>query len=146
MRRRTSKQEHGSSALGKVYADGQVIVREGDIGDTMFVVQEGRVEVTHFTSDGEQRLAVLEVGDFFGEMAVFDQDARSATVRAYGDARVLTVDRKTLLRRIQEDPLMAVHLLRTMCHRIRELNAALGRVRAPVTLSIEAEHLERTLR
>lgn len=138
--------ESKSNALGKVYADGEVIVREGDLGDTMYVIQEGRVEVTSFASDGERQLAILEAGDFFGEMAVFEQEVRSATVRAFGDARILTVDRKALMRRIQEDPLMAVHLLRTMSHRIRELNAALGRVRAPVTLSVDAAELEETLK
>lgn len=119
----------GSSALGKLYGDGQAIVREGDVGDCMYVIQEGRVEVVKEGRDGERRLAVLETGDFFGEMAVFEKEIRSATVRALGDVRVLTVDKKTLLRRIREDPLMAVHILQGMSHRIRELDDELSRVR-----------------
>ena len=113
----------GKGALGKVYADGTDIVRQGDEGDCMYVVQTGRVEVVQSTDIGEQHLAFLETGDFFGEMAVFEKETRSATVRAAGDARVLKVDKKTLLRRIREDPLLAVNLLQTMSHRIRELNA-----------------------
>ena len=116
----------GKGALGKLYADGEDIVRQGDLGDCMFVVQSGRVEVLQATSAGEQHLAFLETGDFFGEMAVFEKEKRSATVRASGEARVLKVDKKTLLRRIKEDPLLAVNLLQTMSHRIRDLNAGMA--------------------
>ena len=56
-------------------------------------------------------------------MAVFEKEVRSATVRAHGEARVLKIDKRTLLRRIREDPLLAVNLLKTMSHRIRELNS-----------------------
>ena len=116
----------GKGALGKIYADGEDIVRQGDVGDCMFVVQSGRVEVIQATDSGEQHLAFLETGDFFGEMAVFEKETRSATVRASGEARALKVDKKTLLRRIKEDPLLAVNLLQTMSHRIRDLNAGMA--------------------
>ncbi len=114
-------------ALGKLYRDGEDIVRQGNTGDSMYVVQAGRVEVVQRSvSGGEQHLAFLEAGDFFGEMAVFEKEVRSATVRASGEARVLKIDKKMLLRRIREDPLLAVNLLRTMSHRIRELNAEIS--------------------
>lgn len=116
----------GKGALGKIYADGEDIVRQGDVGDCMYVVQSGRVEVIQATDSGEQHLAFLETGDFFGEMAVFEKETRSATVRASGEARALKVDKKTLLRRIKEDPLLAVNLLQTMSHRIRDLNAGMA--------------------
>ena len=110
-------------ALGKQYRDGETIIRQGDMGDCMYVVQSGRVEVVQSSEHGEQHLAFLESGDFFGEMSVFEKEVRSATVQSAGEARVLKVDKKTLLRRIREDPLLAVNLLQTMSHRIRDLNA-----------------------
>jgi len=117
-----------TGALGKVYQDGQAIVLQGNTGESMYVVQSGQVEVVQSTlAGGEQHLAFLEAGDFFGEMSVFEKEVRSATVRAVGEARVLKVDKKTLLRRIREDPLLAVNLLKTMSHRIRSLNAELAR-------------------
>jgi len=116
----------GQGALGTLYRDGDAIVRQGELGDCMYVVQSGEVEVVQTTSGGEQRLAVLGTGDFFGEMAVFEKEVRSATVRAHGEARALKVDKRTLLRRIKEDPLLAVNLLQTLSHRIRELNAQLA--------------------
>ena len=60
-------------------------------------------------------------GQFFGEMALFDRDVRSATVRAYGRARVLTVDKRNFMRRVHEDPSLAFRLVETMSNRIRFL-------------------------
>ncbi|MCG6891962.1 MAG: cyclic nucleotide-binding domain-containing protein, partial [Desulfobacteraceae bacterium] len=91
-----------TGALGTRYADGEFIIRQDEIGDSMYVVQAGRVEVIqHSVGGGEQHLAFLETGDFFGEMAVFEKEVRSASVRAVGEARVLRVDKKMLLRRIR---------------------------------------------
>ena len=115
--------------LGAVYHDGEEIIRQGDLGDCMYVVQSGRVEVLQSGEYGDQHLAFLNAGDFFGEMAVFEREQRSATVRSAGESRVLKVDKKTLLRRIGEDPLLAVNLLQTMSHRIRDLNDEIARHR-----------------
>ena len=120
-----------SGALGKIYRDGEEIIRQGNTGESMYVVQSGKVEVVLNTADGgEKHLAYLEAGNFFGEMSVFEKEVRSATVRAVGEARVLKIDKKTLLRRIREDPLLAVNLLKTMSHRIRSLNTELARHRS----------------
>ena len=116
-----------SSALGKVYDSGQIIVRQGDTGDCMYVIQQGKVEVVREDVSGEIRLAVLEEGDLFGEMAVFEKEVRSATVRALGEARILTIDKKTFLRRVQEDPSLAFNILRRMSQRIRNLNDRLAK-------------------
>jgi CRP-like cAMP-binding protein len=119
-----------SGALGKLYRDGEEIIRQGKSGESMYVVQSGRVEVVLNSEDGSERhLAYLDAGNFFGEMSVFEREVRSATVRADGEARVLKIDKKTLMRRIREDPLLAVNLLKTMSHRIRVLNAELARHR-----------------
>lgn len=108
--------------LGKVFVDGEVIVAEGDMGDCMFVVQAGSVEVVRTFDGVEQRIGMLHGGDFFGEMALFDKTVRSATVRAAGEARVLTIDKRTLLKRISENPLLAVNLLRSMSAKLRAAN------------------------
>ena len=108
-------------ALGKVYQDGDVIIRQGDVGDCMYVIQEGQVEVVHESQGREIQLQVHGPGAFFGEMAIFDKDVRSATVRALGEAKVLTVDKKNLMRRVHEDPSLAFKLVETMSQRIREL-------------------------
>ena len=118
-----------SGALGKVYKDGEVIICEGEDGHCMFVIQEGEVEVIiDGDEDQEIRLGVRGEGEFFGEMAIFDKDVRSATVRALGDARVLTVDKKNFMRRVHEDPSLAFRLVETMSRRIRELGEEVARL------------------
>ena len=114
-----------TGALGKVYEDGEIIVHQGEVGDCMYVIQAGQVEVIAEESGEEIRLAVRGEGEFFGEMAIFDRDVRSATVRAMGQVRALTVDKKNFLRRIHEDPSLAFRIVETMSRRLRELQAEL---------------------
>lgn len=112
-----------SNRLGRLYQDGEEIVHEGDTGDCMYVVQSGRVEVLHGTDAGnEERLTVLEAGASFGEMAIFEHEPRSATVRALGQAMVMMIDKRTFLGRVQEDPTLAFHSMRQLCERIRVLS------------------------
>lgn len=120
-----------TGALGKPLQDGEVIVRQGEVGNCMYVIQQGQVEVLLKKGDADVCVAVLGEGDFFGEMALFDQEVRSATVRARGEARILTLEKRTFLRRIHEDPSLAFRMLEKMSRRVRKLNdslnAALGR-------------------
>ncbi len=120
-----------SGDLGRDYQAGEVIVRQGDAGDRMFVIQEGQAEVILDRGGKDVRLNLLGEGDLFGEMAIFDGLPRSATVRAVGHARVLSVDKKHFLRRIHEDPSLAYRLMQGMSRRIRFLNERLARQEAP---------------
>ncbi len=118
--------KNATESLGRIYMDGEVIVRQGEFGDCFYVIQEGKVEVLHDENGKDVRLAVLSEGDFFGEMALFEREVRSCTVSALGGgSRVLTIDKKTLLRRIQEDPSLAFRLLEKMSSRIRTMNEQL---------------------
>lgn len=118
-----------TGGMGKLYAKGQIIVRQGEIGDCMFAIQSGQIEVVKQDDKREVRVAQLEQGDIFGEMAIFEREVRSATVRALSEARVLTVDKKTFLRRIQEDPSIAFNLVRMMSQRIRRLSGEIAQLR-----------------
>ncbi|MFC2029390.1 cyclic nucleotide-binding domain-containing protein [Chloroflexota bacterium] len=117
-----------TGGLGKTYQDGEVIIRQGEVGDCMYVIQEGEVEVIAEGDDRDVHLATLGDGAFFGEMAIFEREVRSATVRALGSVRVLTVEKKTFLRRIHEDPSLAYRMVQSMSGRIRELNAEVARM------------------
>ena len=116
-------------ALGKDFHDGEIIVRQGDVGDSMFVIQQGQIEVLKET-DGEQtRLRVAKEGEFMGEMAIFEREKRSATLRAMGEVRILTIDKKNFLRRVHEDPSLAFRIAQTMSSRIRELSDEIARLK-----------------
>ncbi len=118
-----------SGALGKEYQDGNIIIRQGEAGHCMYEIQEGKVEVFREKDGKEVKLAVLGKGDFFGEMAIFERELRSATVRASGKVLALTVDKKTLLTRISADPTLAFRLLEKMSGRIREMDQEIVRLK-----------------
>jgi len=111
-----------TGGLGKQYKDGEVIIKQGDSGNCMYVIQSGTVEVIRDNNGKEVRLALRREGDFFGEMALFSREVRSATIRALGDAKILTVDRKNLLKSIQKDPSLAFRIIETLSKRIRDLS------------------------
>ena len=115
--------------LGRVYEDGEVIVSQGDPAECMYVVQSGEVEV--FTKSGNREIPLrrLGKGEVIGEISLFDRATRSATVRARGRARLLTIDKATFLSRVHEDPTLAFHIVKTMARRIRELSEEVARLR-----------------
>jgi len=114
------------ASLGKQYQDGEVIVRQGDAGKCMFIVQRGEVEAVVEREGRELRLRKMGVNDFFGEMALFEREIRTATVRALGPTHVLTIDKKNFLGGIHEDPSLAFRIVQTMSHRIRDLTDRLA--------------------
>jgi CRP-like cAMP-binding protein len=118
-----------SGELGKIYKDTEVIIKQGEQGDCMYVIQDGLVEIVRETDHGEVLLALRGKSEFIGEMAIFEREVRSATVRALGEARVLTIDKKNLFRRMREDPSLAFHLVQAMSARIRELSTEVSRLR-----------------
>lgn len=127
-----------TNKLGRWYKDREDVVKQGEEGACMYVLQQGKLEVIEKHSGQEFCLRTLEAGDIFGEMALFEKEVRSATVRALGEAQVLTLDKRTLLRRIKEDPLVALHILEVLSHRIRTLSTEY------VTLKDECEEQKRT--
>ena len=113
--------------LGKEYKEGEVIVRQGDMGDCMFVIQEGEVEAVAEAEGREFRLRTMGPNEFFGEMALFEKAIRTATIRAVRPTRVLTIDKKNFMGGIHEDPSLAFRIVQTMSHRIRDLTDRLAK-------------------
>lgn len=116
-------------ALGKVYKDGEIITRQGDVGQVMYVIQKGKVEVLMERDGRETLLRVAEEGEFLGEMAIFDHEVRSATLRAQGEVKVLTIDKRNFLKRIHVDPSLAFRIVQTMSQRVRELGDEVARLK-----------------
>jgi CRP-like cAMP-binding protein len=104
------------------YVDGEVVVREGEQANDMFVIRSGGIEILKNVAGHEVRLAMLERGSFFGEMSLLEGLPRSATARAIGDTTLLVLRPGSLLLQIRRDPTFAFELLQQMSHRIRELN------------------------
>ncbi len=116
-----------SRCLGKIYRDGDVICRQGELGECMYMVSEGQAEIMVRSGDKEFCLGMLEAGDFFGEAELLEQGVRRATVRAVGAAIVMTIDKRTFLHQLHEDPSFAVKVIRRMAQYIQQLEHALIR-------------------
>jgi CRP/FNR family transcriptional regulator/CRP/FNR family cyclic AMP-dependent transcriptional regulator len=96
----------------------------------MFVIQDGEVEAVAETEGREFRLRTMGSNEFFGEMALFEKETRTATIRAIRPTRVLTIDKKNFLGGIHEDPSLAFRVVQTMSHRIRDLTDRLAKFEA----------------
>jgi len=108
------------SSLGKNYKDGDSIFEEDSIGREMYIILTGKVKVIKKKGDVETTLATLEEGDFFGEMSLFDNNPRSATVKALGNIKLLEINQKNFLKKISRDPSLAIRMLEKMSQRIRK--------------------------
>ena len=108
------------------------IINQGDAGDAMYLVMGGEVRVRTMASGRETILTTLSVGDFFGEMALFDQGPRSADVIANTDATLLRLSSGAFQRLTREAPSLATPFLqatsRTLSSRIRADNKRLTRI------------------
>jgi CRP/FNR family transcriptional regulator, cyclic AMP receptor protein len=110
------------------FREGSMIFREGERGDKLYIVLDGRIRISKFIPGvGEEALTVLDRGDFFGEMALIDDMPRSADAKAHeGDATVLSIDRATLNEILSMDPHASLQFLTLLCRmisrRLREIN------------------------
>ena len=108
--------------LGKRYQPGEVLIQQGELGDSMFVIQEGQVAIMQEREGEEVFVGVRSTGEILGEMAIFDKEVHNATVRALSEVVAITVDKDNFNRRIHEDPSMAYRLFQLMSRRTRELS------------------------
>jgi CRP/FNR family cyclic AMP-dependent transcriptional regulator len=110
-------------ARERSYPKNSVILFEDDPGDALYVVVTGMVKVVLIGEDGrEVILSVLKEGNFFGEMALIDDEPRSAHVIAMEDANLL----EDFHQRLKETPSIALGLLRTLSRRLREADEKIG--------------------
>jgi CRP-like cAMP-binding protein len=135
----------------KTLRAGQVIFEQQSSGDDLYVVESGEVQVTRLLENGmEDVIAILGVGEIFGEMAVLEQRPRSARVVAQSDVTLLSISRQTFDYLVEESPAVAVHLLQRISSRLRQRNdqqAALlnEKLRLLDALAAKNTELERTL-
>jgi hypothetical protein len=104
---------------------GDYVFREGDLGTEMYIINEGKVEILNQVGDEEQVLAVLEKGDFFGEMSVLEDLPRAASARAATDVRLLQINGSTFDQLLQGNPEIAVRMMRKLSRRLRETDEML---------------------
>lgn len=109
------------------YPKNSVIVFEDDPGDALYIVSTGQVKVVLIGEDGrEVILSVLDDGDFFGEMALIDDEPRSAHVIAMRDSHLLVLRREDFQAQLEQHPQIALKVLRVLVQRLRRADEKIG--------------------
>jgi CRP/FNR family cyclic AMP-dependent transcriptional regulator len=115
-------------AVPRDFQPGQAVFREGDASDTCYVVREGHVRAIRTHGDGRTiTLATFGPGDIFGELAMFEDERRSATVEAIEPTNVVGVLGPDMRRLMGEHPAIAARLVIALGRRLREMNERLSR-------------------
>lgn len=104
------------------FSSGHVLFREGDAGEDMYIIQSGKVAIKKRTGVGKDiTLAILEKGDFFGEMAVLERMPRSASAEMAEDGDLIVISGDTFGDMIKSNPEIAFRMLRKYSIRLREM-------------------------
>jgi CRP/FNR family cyclic AMP-dependent transcriptional regulator len=115
-------------AVPRTFDPGQVVFREGDASDTCYVVRSGRARAVREHPDGRTiTLATFGPGDFFGELAMFEDERRSATVEAVQRTSVVAVLGPDMRRLMAEHPSISIRLVVALGRRLRETNDRLAK-------------------
>jgi CRP/FNR family cyclic AMP-dependent transcriptional regulator len=116
-----------SSVTERRFRAGEIIFNQGEPGTEMFVVAEGHVNI-HLPGEASRRISLKDVarGEYFGELALFDEQPRSASALATTNAKLLVLSRETLSGYLEKRPRAAMAILHTMSERLRQTNAMLS--------------------
>lgn len=102
----------------EIFAAGEVIFREGEPGEVMYVIQEGEVELW----SNEHLLETVGPGGILGEMALLDPTGRTATAIARTDCRVVPLNQTRFKVHVHHTPYFAIQVMRVMADRLRRMN------------------------
>lgn len=114
--------------FGSTFDPGAVIFGENDAGEAMFIIQRGKVRISKRIGTKEHTLAILEKGDFFGEMAIVTRSPRTATATALDQVQVLAFNREGFLSMITKNAKIALNIIDKLCQRLQGANAQIQRL------------------
>jgi CRP-like cAMP-binding protein len=106
--------------FGREFPKGTVLFREGEPGREMYVVQQGKVNISKRVGDLEKILTALGQGEFFGEMSILNNAPRSATATCAEDSKLLVIDPKTFEAMIRGNAEIAIRMIKKLADRLQE--------------------------
>jgi uncharacterized membrane protein len=109
------------------YNEGDIVFRQGEEGSSMFIIEEGAVEISYGEGRGKVMLAALFNGQYFGELSLFDGAPRSATATAAKSSRLIRLDREDLVDFVNKNPPAALRIIAEMSERLRQTNELMSR-------------------
>jgi CRP/FNR family cyclic AMP-dependent transcriptional regulator len=111
----------------RTLARGHVVFSEGDAGDRLFVVLDGKVKISRAAADGRENvLAILGAAEMFGELSLFDPGPRTASATTVTQSTLASLDHDDLRPLLIERPAVAVQLLKALAQRLRRTNEAMA--------------------
>ena len=133
---------------GQTIDPGKVVFREGEPGEHMYIIQSGAVRISRNVGGHEHELAVLEKGDFFGEMAIVWRINRTATATAVGTTQLLAFDRMGFLGMIEKNAKIALNVIDKLCRRLEGANNQIQMMfqrnqRSLIALNLQSRFAER---
>jgi CRP/FNR family transcriptional regulator, cyclic AMP receptor protein len=108
--------------FGRTIKPGEIVFKEGDSGNEMFIIQNGKVRISKVIGNREHVLAVLVKGDFFGEMAIVNNVKRTATATAASHVNLLCFNREGFINMINKNAKIAVNIIDKLCRRLQNMN------------------------
>src|SRR5712691_5119076 len=123
------------------YPEGESIFKQGDEGSSLFIIEDGAVEISYGDGKAKVLLAHLFPGQYFGELSVFDGAPRSATATTTRRSRLVRLDRDDLVDFVNKNPAASLRIIAEMSERLRQTNELMSRQVARNVLEEEEEHL-----
>ena len=109
------------------FSNSDLIVRQGEVGDVMFIIASGEVSITSNKNQKEVELARRKSGEYVGEMALISKEPRSATVTAVGEVRTLAINQKSFESLLRDRPDVSLAVIQVLCERLKEADQKLHR-------------------
>ena len=99
---------------------GEIIIEEGELGQALYIIEQGSVEVLKGEEGARNRIAVLSRGELFGEMSLIEDELTSATVAAGSEVELLVIRKSDFLGLLEQNPEIALKVYQTFCHILSE--------------------------
>jgi CRP-like cAMP-binding protein len=122
-----ARQRIREAASSRALRRSELLFREGDSSSSLYVVRRGRIAIETRSPDGrESVIALMEAGDLFGELPLFDGQGRSADARALESTDVIEIDYEVVRQELTADPALLWGVVEILAERLRSVNAALA--------------------
>ncbi|MEW6404202.1 MAG: cyclic nucleotide-binding domain-containing protein, partial [Chloroflexota bacterium] len=123
----TDLKQVAAIAQEESFGDGDLIARQDEIGDVMFIIVSGEVRVIASSENKQVELARRGAGEYVGEMALISKEPRMASLAAVGNVRALCLDQKSFEYLLRDRPDVSLSVIRVLCERLKEVTQAISR-------------------
>ncbi|MCL2481727.1 MAG: cyclic nucleotide-binding domain-containing protein [Spirochaetaceae bacterium] len=114
--------------FGTSFTNNEIIFKEGEEGNQMYIIQEGSVKISRIIGHEEHIIDIIKKGDFFGEIAIVSKIKRTATATAIGNVQLLAFNREGFIQMIEKNAKIALNIIDKLCKRLEHANLQIKRL------------------